>query len=303
MGQKSLASTLRAAAAAALDYRHASRADQEMIKEIVRQAAALHRFERYRGVIKQSPGSPPVSAAAPSNKVWQLWFQTVDRAPPIVGACLRSVRQHLPTREIVVLDERNIADHVELPGHLYDRKKRGEMSNVNFSDVLRAYLLAEHGGTWLDATVYLTATPPARFLKSPLFGFSLTPPVLMGAGRVLGSSWFLHAEKGNVLLTAVRDLLAEFWRHESRCPHPYYFHLMLALAVKESAACAKAWEAMPFFSNVPPHVLQFELFRRFDPERFEEIKQMSPVHKLTHYGDDGFQPEKPDTFYRKIIAS
>lgn len=273
-----------------------------MIQRILEQADAIQHFKRYRDVVRHEPLSP--SKVAPCKRVWQLWLQGADQAPPIVSACLKSVRRHLSGQEVILLNEHNIEDYVALPGHIYDRKRRGQITNVKFSDVLRAYLLAEHGGTWIDATVYLTATPPARFLELPLFCFSLTPAELMGAGHVLASSWFLHAEQGNVLIASVRDMLTEFWRHESHCDFSFYyqFHLMFALAVKESEACAKSWEAVPFFSNVPPHVLQFELFHRFDPARFEEIKQMSPIHKLTHYGDDKFQLENGGTFFSQLIV-
>ena len=38
----------------------------------------------------------------------------------------------------------------------------------------------------------------------------------------------------------------------------------------------------PFFSNLPCHVMQRELFNQFDQKRFEQIKKMSAVHKLTY---------------------
>lgn len=300
MGKTTGSSRLKSALKVARDYRHASPADIAAIGEILQQAAAIELFAKYRHVIKSAPA--PATSRPAANRVWQLWWQGADQAPPLVRACFQSVRRHLPGQEVVVLDERTIEQHIAVPGHIYDRKKRGELSNVNFSDVLRALLLAEHGGTWMDATVYLTATPPAEFLHRPLFCFSLAPASQLGAGRVLASSWFLHAERNSVLLAAVRDLLVEFWRHETDCVHPYYFHLMFALAVQESPDCAKLWQSVPFYSSVPPHVLQHELFAPFDAARFEAIQRMTPVHKLTYYGDQGFQPEKSGTFYAHLTA-
>jgi hypothetical protein len=278
-----------------LRYPQASRADAAVIDDVLAQAAAYERLARYRASLGQPPPAP-AGAGASSRRIWQLWWQGIETAPPIVRTCLESVRRQLPQHEVVLLDAKSIADYVDVPGHLHDRLQRKEMSLVHFTDLVRVMLLAEHGGTWMDATVYLSA-PPAEFLDLPLFCFAVTPPDLLGAGRVLASSWYIRAERGHPLPVAVRDLLIEFWRHEARSPHIYYFHLAFALAVAESEACGQAWRAVPFYSNVPPHVLQRELFRDFDAARFEAIKRMTPVHKLTYYGGPEFQPERPGTFY------
>jgi hypothetical protein len=301
MATPSFPSRLRAAFQAALRYPRASPADAAAIGDVLAQAAAYERLAKYRASLGQARPAAP-AAGAPSRRVWQLWWQGVETAPPIVRTCLESVSRHLPQHEVVLLDSGKIADHVEVPGHLHDRLRRGEMSLVHFTDLVRVMLLAEHGGTWMDATVYLTA-PPVEFLDLPLFCFSVTPPDLLGAGRVLASSWYIRAERAHPLPVAVRDLLVEFWRHEAHSPHVYYFHLAFALAVAESEACAQAWRAVPFYSNVPPHVLQRELFQDFDAARFEAIKRMTPVHKLTHYGGPEFQPGRPGTFYAHLTGA
>ena len=45
--------------------------------------------------------------------------------------------------------------------------------------------------------------------------------------------------------------------------------------------------------NVPPHILQFEFFKQYNPKRFEQIKAMSHFHKLTwKYSTEQVKPEK-----------
>ena len=56
---------------------------------------------------------------------------------------------------------------------------------------------------------------------------------------------------------------------------------------------------MPRFSNIPPHILQFEFLEEYSQERFEEIKKMSSVHKLSQKID--FSKAKKNSFYEYIL--
>ena len=67
--------------------------------------------------------------------------------------------------------------------------------------------------------------------------------------------------------------------------------------------CRNIFEVMPFYSNVPPHILQMELFKPYSARRFSEIASMSPIHKLTHYGDKSFNPDLPETMYQHILTA
>ena len=39
---------------------------------------------------------------------------------------------------------------------------------------------------------------------------------------------------------------------------------------------------VPFFSFLPVQLTQGELLKEFNPKRWEELKKMTSVHKLTH---------------------
>ena len=52
------------------------------------------------------------------DKIWWFWNQGVDAAPAIVRACLESLKKL--NRKIIVLDERNISEYADIPGHFMD---------------------------------------------------------------------------------------------------------------------------------------------------------------------------------------
>lgn len=63
----------------------------------------------------------------------------------------------------------------------------------------------------------------------------------------------------------------------------------------------KEWNLIPFFSDVPPHIMQRELFTEYSKERMEQLKRMSDIHKLTYKFKKDSDFQKENTIYKKII--
>lgn len=282
----------------AIKYNRIDNEAKGLISEIINEFEIKKYFERYQFTVDQISKSTTEKS---NPKIWQLWLQGIDSAPVIVKKCMESVQKFTDGREIVVLDNTNIESYVSIPSYVYDKKKRGQISNVNFSDLLRSMLLAEHGGTWVDSTVLLTDAIPSKFIENSLFCFSTTPKEYRGLGNIVASSWFIHASANNPIMEAMRSMLLDYWKNENSARHHYYFHLFFKIVLERNELCKNEWERVPFFSNVPPHVLQMELFKQYNEERFNQIKGMSPIHKLTYYGGKEFDSNKKGTFYDKIV--
>ena len=45
------------------------------------------------------------------------------------------------------------------------------------------------------------------------------------------------------------------------------------------------WESISNYNNVNPHIMQFELHKKYDKERFEYFKSLSDFHKLSYKFD------------------
>lgn len=58
-------------------------------------------------------------------------------------------------------------------------------------------------------------------------------------------------------------------------------------------------EKVPVFSNVPPHIMQNELFGEYSEKRFAHYVQMGDFHKLT-YKFSEYQDTK-NTVYEAIL--
>lgn len=276
-----------------------SKNSKKKIKSIINEDYVLNYLEKYSYVLEDNTYDDNKSEY--KNKVWQLWFQGIEKAPPIVRKCIDSVEKYIDNRDIIILDEKNIHHYIEIDPIIYDKKRKGYISNVNFSDILRAYLLANHGGTWIDSTVFLTGKIDKLLSDNNLFCYSTTPYELLGYSNILASSWFIHSNEENKIFKAIKKIIREFWLYENNCLHHYYFHLIFLLAINKNENCRNEWNSVPFYSNVPPHILQMELFNKYNKKRFDQILEMSPVHKLTYYGGSEFKPDLKGTYFDYIV--
>ena len=211
-----------------------------------------------------------------SNKLWWCWLQGEQHAPPLCKIALASLRRHMPNKDITIIDSKNLSSFTDIPGFIIDKWKAGIISNTHFSDILRLDLLCQHGGLWLDATVLCTQYPYEVF-ERPLFVYK---NIMQNDASCILSNWAISAEKNNTILIETRKLLYAYWKSNNYLQHYFIFHFIFTLVVEKYP---KLWEEIPCYSNIPPHIMQFELTREFSSSRFEELKRISNLHKLTHH--------------------
>lgn len=233
------------------------------------------------------------------DKIWVAWLQGEENAPALVKKCIASVRQHSAGREVILITEKNISQYVTFPEYIQKKKAKGIIFNTHYSDLLRIFLLAQYGGIWIDSTVYLTAPLPAYILQAPLFCYKSS---YLSPGKIKASNWFIAAERNNEIIVRTKELLLEYWKRENYLKHYFIFHFLFAIAIDTIPRLTEQWKAVPYFSNVEPHTLSFELTAPFDEKRWEQIKMLSPVHKLT-YKLKPEQTERENTFLQMILNS
>ena len=114
----------------------------------------------------------PDDDPAMRGKIWACWWQGEDSAPAIVKRCLQSIRSAAGEHEVIVLDDNNYREYADMPEWIVDKYNKGIISRTQFSDALRFTLLSQHGGIWLDATMYCSAPLPPDAFERDLFTIS-----------------------------------------------------------------------------------------------------------------------------------
>ena len=211
---------------------------------------------------------------AEDGPVWQYWAQGKDDAPPLVQSCFQSVERHLGRRDIIVVDDSSWRRYVQLDAHI--AAKSASMTRTHFSDILRVELLHKYGGTWMDATVFLSDEPPEPMTEAKFFAFT------RNADPFLLSSWFMTAQAGHCLIAALKEMLAHYWRENDALIDYFLLHHLFECAVTANGNLAQAWKKGPRYSSYVAHELQHRLARPFDRQTFQAICALTPVHKLTY---------------------
>ena len=226
-----------------------------------------------------------------SDKIWWCWLQGEEKAPNLCKACLNSIRKTCPEHEIIVITEENYKDYVSFPDFIIEKYQKGLISKTHFSDLLRLQLLITHGGAWIDSTCYLSEKPDFIF-NTPLFVFQNKE---RGDNAIAASSWLISSEKNNPILILTRDMLFDWWKKHNHLFHYFLVHFFFTMATE---FFKNEWQRVPFYSNLPCHIMQRELFNPFETARFEQIKKMSAIHKLTYKFKDKILN---GTLYEKLL--
>lgn len=226
--------------------------------------------------------------------IWWCWLQGEEQAPPLCKATLASLQQNYPDYDIRVVTSANLHQYVHMPDYIDKKFQTGKMSAAHYSDILRTLLLIEYGGAWIDSTVF-SSKRAADLLEEPLFFYQM---FMRENKATICSNWMIVARPNHPALLLMRDLLFKYWQEHNYTIHYFLYHLFFHMAMDHYH---ELWNQVPLYSNVPVHVLQKELFEKYDVKRFEQITRMADFHKLTHHRNASTEGDISGTNYEHII--
>lgn len=234
------------------------------------------------------------------KRIYFLWLQGLAAAPELIRICHRKWAALNPDYEVVLLDghdvERLLAE-TALPFR--------SIPVQALSDIVRARLLLDHGGVWVDATVMPVAplTPWLDEMAGTQGFFALERP---GPDRPI-SSWFLAASQNNPMMRWWWPEIERFWSRPRRLvaypggvppdpvaevspeaggqgdTYPYFwFHYLFRYLVETRPEATEFWSRCVHRSALPACQLQFLFDENSTPTLFEIIEKVSgaPIHKL-----------------------
>ena len=272
--------------------------------ELLRLGVSLKKYrkirKRYLPILKEIDKKYSNSNNIDNNqqeKIWICWFQGIENAPFLVQTCYESIKRNIKNKEIVLITEKNRKDYILLPGFIERKYEEGKISKTHLSDILRVALLAEYGGTWIDATVLCTSNEiPDYMLNSDFFVFQNLKPGSNG-NQLNISSWFITARKENKIILSVRDLLYTYWSKKNSLFDYFLVHYFFTLT---QDIYKEKWEKVIPFSNSTPHILLLRLFNQYNEECYNEITKQTPFHKLA-YKRSSEDFSKKGTYYDIIF--
>ena len=138
------------------------------------------------------------------KKIWMYWDN--PDVPKIVAKCIRRIKQFNPRDEVVLLTKKTYKGYVTIPEELYGNPN---FTNI-FSDLVRLWILTEHGGIWVDASTIVNESFdwvfPWYYPETKEFsGFYLESVTDKNKLLPIIQSWFLACVKGSSFIRLWRD--------------------------------------------------------------------------------------------------
>ena len=233
-----------------------------------------------------------------SDCIWVCWWQGLDQAPEIVKACIESIKRNAGNHRVIILTEDNYQNYVDIPKWVQEKKERGIISRTHFSDVLRLFLLAKHGGMWLDSTFFCIKPVLDEYFKMPLW--SIKRPdyfhASIASGYFANYSFACDTEHRWIFLT-ILDFVLEYWKKNDIMIDYLFLDYLIVLAQKYDKRIDDAFKKI-----VPNNPNCDELFKVlgniFDQKKWNDMKNNTYLYKLTwKQSFDGIN----ETYYKKII--
>ena len=223
----------------------------------------------------------------------------MENAPLLIQKCFESVKKFHPDWEVRILSFDTIGEYVTLPEKYYDLLAKGKIPIAIFSDVLRLYLLREYGGLWIDSTIFLTDRLNDDILDAEFM--VMQKDIATDPAENIMSCFFIRSKSNALLLEAIKRSIENYWQENDYLVNYFIFEHIATLLANGNDALKTAWAKIPFYSAEDAGILQTRLFDAYDEAVFNEIKQLTSIHKLTY--KKSFDHVAEDSFYKFIINS
>lgn len=264
--------------------------------------------DRFMKPIVEEYRSCPVHKALKPREgkvpVWCCWWQGVENMPRLVKMCNDRLRSFLPEEaELRMLTAENYQEYVQLPPWVIEKFEQGKMSITALSDILRVALLAEHGGFWIDSTVFISHRFPMEFIQSDYYAQRMYDPIKWKheacKGRWCG--FLMGGRADNVIFCLLRDAFFAWWKeHDSVIDYVILDYFLLA-GYKNVPAIREQVDNLP--DNNPDVFEMYKvLHKAYTPELYEKLTANTNLHKLTYKIDLTEEtPEGEQTLYAHLL--
>ena len=231
--------------------------------------------------LKNKP-SEVVNISGSAMPIWVCWWQGMDSMPLIIKRCYKSICDNANGHPVILITSENFKDYVSIPTHVLNKLENKVISLTHFSDILRVTLLYEHGGLWLDSSIFVSSKIDEKIFQSPFY----TGKIINKTDNVSKCRWtgfFMAGQKGNVLFDFMRSAFFVYWEKENFLIDYFLIDYFIATGYESSQSIKKIIDDVPF-NNPDLQELLKKINGPFDLEIFQKITSSTIFHKLSWKG-------------------
>ncbi|WP_348717358.1 capsular polysaccharide synthesis protein [uncultured Alistipes sp.] len=217
----------------------------------------------------------------PPPPIWVCWLQGEKQMPETVRKCYRSVLANAAGRAVILVTEQNVGDFVSIPAFITEKVRKGEMSRTHYADYLRILLLKNHGGLWIDSTVFVTDEITVdRGLD--FYSVRQDPASIYYVSQYRWAVWLLgcSARCGSYMFGCLEELFRTYLSRKSVFVDFFLFDYFIAAMYEELPQVRGLIDRVPYNSTSCEELISL-LNSPYDENLMMSITNRSIFHKLT----------------------
>lgn len=245
----------------------------------------------------------PAENIADNRIIWTLWWQGEKNAPPLVKACINSMKKNANGANVIVITKDNYENYVTIPSYIFDKHEKGYICNAVLSDIIRFHLLEKYGGLWLDATIFVSSPIPREYYGLIFYSQHTKPQemtcwVQNNAYHIFVIGSRPHAK----LVSFTKDMFLEYWEtHNTAVDYlctDYFFYL----AMQEFPEIKAEIDSLPYSSERLYDLVKV-LNKPYDESYFLKLKEDCIFSKLDWHKKYKTIIKGKETFYKVLLSS
>lgn len=245
----------------------------------------------------------PAENIADNRIIWTLWWQGEENAPPLVKACINSMKRNANGANVIVITKDNYENYVTIPSYIFDKHEKGYICNAVLSDIIRFHLLEKYGGLWLDATIFVSSPIPREYYGFIFYSQHTKPQemtcwVQNNAYHIFVIGSQPHAK----LVSFTKDMFLEYWEtHNTAVDYlctDYFFYL----AMQEFPEIKAEIDSLPYSSERLYDLVKV-LNKPYDESYFLKLKEDCIFSKLDWHKKYKTIIKGKETFYKVLLSS
>ena len=237
-----------------------------------------------------------------TDTIWIFWWQGIENAPEIVKKCIKSIDENRKQHKVVIIDKNNYKEYTYIPNYIIEKVEKGKITLTSFSDIVRMDLLYNHGGIWMDATIFMT-----KELDKDIYNYSLytIKHNLYSDWHVCKGKWtgfFLAAGKGNKAIEFFRTFFFMYLKEKEMFITYLLIDCIIAIGYEDIGYIKEMIDIIPI-NNTKVFELAKEMSKTFDENKYALITEKNNIHKLSYKEKYKIEDKGRETFYSYIFKN
>lgn len=223
-------------------------------------------------------------------KTFFFWYQGINKkTPKTILLCLATIKKNAPN--VTVIDKNNYKEYVDLPKHIIGKFNAGDIDITHFSDILRVYILAKHGGVWLDATM---------ILNKQLESFVGVPYWTIKHNGCPNSIFAMASAPNNPLFISLEQFYEKYYFDHSAIIDYFLLDQAISLISDNNRIISEMLSKVPDNNSMALYVFKRFFYKRYNSEKFNNAVKETYIYKITYKRPKVFNLI-PKTLYKSLI--